>query len=56
MNPTPRRLRAIEPKKEAPIFGLGDKRFVYVPHREHTLEGFRARMEQYRAQQLKGKQ
>lgn len=56
MNQTPRRLRAIEPKKEAPIFGLMDSRFVYVPHDKHTLEGFRARMEKYRAEQLKVKQ
>lgn len=56
MNQTTRRLRAIEPKKEAPIFGLGDPRFVYVPHDKHTLEGFQARMERYRAeQQPKGK-
>lgn len=56
MNKQYARLRAIAPKKEAPIGGLYDKRFVYVPHREHTLDGFRARMEQYRAEQLKGKQ
>ena len=46
-------LRAVP--KPAPIGGLMDPRFVYVPHREHTLEGFRARMEQYRTEQLKGK-
>lgn len=55
MNQTTRRLRAIAPKKEAPIGGLNDKRFVYVKYDDHTLEGFRARMEQYRAEQQKGK-
>ena len=48
-------LRAVQPKP-APIGGLSDKRFVYVKHADHTLDGFRARMEQYRAEMaLKGK-
>lgn len=49
MNKQYARLRAIAPKKEAPIGGLGDKRFVYVKYEDHTLDGFRARMDKYRA-------
>ena len=43
-------------QQRGPIGGLGDSRFAYVPHDKHTLDGFRARMEQYRAEMaLKGK-